>query len=106
MTARKPVIGTAGHWQGRPVELRDAGNDAVCTVHGDVWLVRGIDETLERIEWKRFATGLFQPLGLKIVDDKVYVVCRDQIAILHDTNNDGEADGKDIDPFVTSLLTL
>jgi glucose/arabinose dehydrogenase len=42
--------------------------------------------------WKRYATGLFQPLGLKIVDDIVYVLGRDQITRLHDLNHDGEAD--------------
>lgn len=32
------------------------------------------------------------PLGLRVIDDKVYVCGRDQITRLHDTNNDGEAD--------------
>jgi glucose/arabinose dehydrogenase len=65
---------------------------AVCSVSGDVWLVDNIDDKLDRVTWQRFATGLFQPLGLKIVDDKVYVLGRDQITRLHDYNNDGEAD--------------
>jgi type 1 glutamine amidotransferase len=68
------------------------GDAAVATVHGDVWLVRGIDEKLERLEWRRFATGLYQPLGLRIVEDKVCVLGRDQITRLHDGNGDGEAD--------------
>lgn len=72
------------------------GDAAVCTAHGDVWRVSGIDDKLERITWKRFATGLFQPLGLKIVKrdgrDLVYVLGRDQITALHDQNEDGEAD--------------
>ena len=38
------------------------------------------------------ATGLFQPLGLKIVDERVYVLGRDQITRLVDHNADGEAD--------------
>ncbi|MEY2410296.1 MAG: hypothetical protein QOF48_2966, partial [Verrucomicrobiota bacterium] len=65
---------------------------AVCSVSGDVWLVDGIDDKLENLRWKRFATGLFQPLGLKIVDDKIYVTGRDQITRLHDLNGDDEAD--------------
>lgn len=65
---------------------------AVCSVSGDVWLLDNIDAKLDRVTWKRFATGLFQPLGLKIVDDKVYVLGRDQITRLHDLNDDGEAD--------------
>jgi hypothetical protein len=34
--------------------------------------------------------GCFSRLGLKIVQGKVYVCCRDQIVILHDLNGDGE----------------
>src|SRR5204862_306953 len=68
------------------------GACAVGSISGDVWVVSGIDEKLEQLKWRRFATGLFQPLGLKIVDDKVYVLGRDQITRLHDLNNDGEAD--------------
>ncbi|HET6406288.1 MAG TPA: plastocyanin/azurin family copper-binding protein, partial [Chthoniobacteraceae bacterium] len=64
----------------------------VCTIEGEVWLVRGIDQSLERIRWKRFATGLHEPLGLKISDGKLYVLGRDQITLLHDTNGDDEAD--------------
>jgi hypothetical protein len=70
----------------------DGTRAAVCSVSGDVWLLSNIDDRLDRVTWKRYATGLFQPLGLKIVDDKVYVLGRDQITRLHDLNNDGEAD--------------
>ena len=70
----------------------DTSRAAVCSVSGDVWVLSNIDDKLDRVTWKRYATGLFQPLGLKIVDDKVYVLGRDQITRLHDLNNDGEAD--------------
>jgi hypothetical protein len=68
------------------------GRAAICTWSGDVWIVGGIDDKLESLTWRRFATGLHQPLGLKIVDDAVYVLGRDQITRLHDLNGDGEAD--------------
>ena len=68
------------------------GRAAICTFHGDVYIVSGIDDTLEKLTWRRFATGMFQPLGLKIVNDTVYVLGRDQITRLHDLNHDGEAD--------------
>jgi hypothetical protein len=68
------------------------GRAAICAFHGDVWVVSGIDDKLEQLKWRRFATGLFQLLGLKIVDNTVYVLGRDQITRLHDLNNDGEAD--------------
>src|SRR6185503_486401 len=72
--------------------FKDATKGAICSVSGDVWLVEGIDDGLQELRWKRYATGLFQPLGLKIVDDKVYVLGRDQLTRLHDLNGDGEAD--------------
>lgn len=68
------------------------GDAAVCTIEGEVWLVRGLDASLERVRWKRFAVGLHEPLGLKIADGKVYVLGRDQITVLHDSNGDDEAD--------------
>ena len=68
------------------------GRAAMCTFHGDVWIISGIDDSLEKITWRRYATGLFQPLGLKIVDGLVYVLGRDQITRLRDLNGDGEAD--------------
>lgn len=68
------------------------GTAAVATMTGEVWLLKGIDEKLEKLRWKRFATGLHQPLGMKVVKDKLYVLGRDQITCLHDLNNDDEAD--------------
>ncbi|HXX94535.1 MAG TPA: DUF6797 domain-containing protein [Planctomycetota bacterium] len=70
----------------------DGKRAAVCTLDGDVWIVSGIDESLEKITWKRFASGLFQTLGLRIVGDQVYTLGRDQITRFHDFNGDGEAD--------------
>ena len=70
--------------------LKD-GRIAVCTAHGDVWLVT-VDENAETCSWQRYATGLYQPLGLMVVDGKVVVLERGQITRLHDNNDDGEAD--------------
>ena len=70
----------------------DGTTAAVSTWNGDVWLVSGINESLEKVTWKRFATGLFDPLGLRIVDGIVHTLGRDQITRLHDVNGDGEAD--------------
>ena len=70
----------------------DTRRAAICTWNGDVWVVDGVDGNLEELTWQRIATGLFQPLGLKIVDDQIYVLGRDQITRLHDLNGDGEAD--------------
>lgn len=70
----------------------DGTSAAIATMTGEVWLVKGIDEKLEKVRWKRFATGLHQPLGMKIIKDKIHVLGRDQITCLHDLNGDDEAD--------------
>jgi hypothetical protein len=70
----------------------DGRRAALCTWNGDVWIVSGVDGDLQNLTWQRIATGLFQPLGLQIVDGQIYVLGRDQITRLHDLNGDGEAD--------------
>ncbi len=92
----------------------DGDRAAVCSWDGDVWLVSGLCRmgTLARpsstvktkekpdgqespsykLTWQRIASGLFQPLGLKIAEGRIYVTCRDQLVLLRDFNNDGETD--------------
>ncbi len=65
---------------------------AVCTMHGDVWICDVSGPSLHELTWKRYAAGLHQPLGLKVVNGVIHVMCRDQIVALHDHNNDEEAD--------------
>ncbi len=70
----------------------DGDTAALCTWNGEVWTVSGIDEDLDKLTWKRVATGLHQTLGLKIIDGTIYTLGRDQITRLHDLNGDGEYD--------------
>ena len=76
----------------------DGDRMVVCAWDGDVWLVTGLSQLDKpnasevKLTWQRIASGLFQPLGLKIVDDQIFVSCRDQICILRDLNDDGETD--------------
>ena len=72
--------------------FKDGETAAVCTWDGDVWIVSNIDEKLDKVTWKRFATGLHEPLGLKIVNEKIHTVGDNQITRLHDFNGDNEAD--------------
>lgn len=65
---------------------------AVCTWNGDVWIVDGIDQSEGELKWQRICSGLFQPLGLKIIDGEIHVSCRDMIAVLRDFNGDRETD--------------
>ncbi len=64
----------------------------LCTIQGDVWHVSGLNEQLDHVRWRRYASGLHQALGLVVSGEKVYVLGRDQITCLHDSNGDGEAD--------------
>jgi hypothetical protein len=68
------------------------GRAALCTWDGDVWIVSGLGDKLGKVRWKRFASGLQAPLGLKIINGHIYTAGRDQITKLHDLNGDGEAD--------------
>ncbi|TWU05685.1 DUF6797 domain-containing protein [Stieleria varia] len=74
---------------------------AISTWDGDVYHVTGLrggDQAKEDpkspaiLRWRRIASGLFQPLGVKIVDETIYVTCRDQLVILRDRNQDGSID--------------
>ena len=81
--------------------LRD-GTGVSVTLDGDVWMVRGLGDRVPtspggfveagRVRWKRFASGLHEPLTLAIRDDEVHVFDRNGIWRLVDTNGDGEAD--------------
>lgn len=75
------------------------GRAVIATFHGDVFIASGIDDKLEKVTWRRFAAGLYHPLGLKVVNGKVLVTCRDGIWKLRDTDGDGEADRYDVFNF-------
>jgi len=74
------------------LDFLDDGRCVVTTHGGDVYIVTGIDEKLEHVQWKRFAAGLFEPFGVKVVDGTIYVTCRDGLKRLHDFDGNGEAD--------------
>lgn len=61
--------------------------------NGDVWRVDGLmDKAPAKLTWRRIASGLFQPLGVKFREGELFVLCRDQLAKLVDLNSDGETD--------------
>jgi glucose/arabinose dehydrogenase/mono/diheme cytochrome c family protein len=68
------------------------GRAAAVTFEGDVWTIEGIDRTLQNVKWRRFASGLHEPMSVEVVKDTVYVFGREGIVRLHDLNKDGEAD--------------
>lgn len=68
------------------------GRAAAITFEGDVWLIDGIDQNLQNLRWKRFASGMHETMSIEVVDDKIYVFGREGIVRLHDLNNDDVAD--------------
>lgn len=68
------------------------GRMVLATHGGDVWVVSGIDDDLGELTWKRFASGLYEPFGVKVVDGQIYLTCKDRLVRLHDFNGDDEAD--------------
>ena len=70
----------------------DEDTAAVSTWNGDVWTVKGLKGDWTKLKWQRIASGLFETLGLKVVDGKIFVNGRDQITQLIDLNGDGETD--------------
>jgi len=61
------------------------------TWDGDIWHVSGLKD-FEKLTWTRYATGFFEPLGLKILNDVPHIAGRDGIYKTFDLNADGEAD--------------
>ncbi len=70
----------------------DEDSAALSSWNGDVWIVRGLKGDWSHLKWQRIASGLFEPLGLKVVKGSIYVNGRDQIPQLIDLNGDGEID--------------
>ena len=88
-----PLANPWGSWmRTTAMDFFSDGRMAVCTLSGDVWIVSWDVENPQALTWSRFAAGLYEPLGLKIVDDIIYVRGRDRITRLHDLNHNGEAD--------------
>ena len=72
--------------------MSDANAAVACTTDGDVWLISGLTNNSSELSWQRIGSGLFQPLGIKVLNDKIYVICRDQLVLLRDLNGDNETD--------------
>ncbi|WP_373494740.1 DUF6797 domain-containing protein [Aquiflexum sp.] len=70
----------------------DGGKAALVTFEGDVWILQGFSHQLKKLKWKRFASGLYEPQSIEIVDGKIYVFGKEGIVRIHDLNGDGEAD--------------
>jgi len=78
----------------RPADIQflPDGTGVLVTLDGDLWLARGLHEADGTVRWRRFASGLHEPMTCAIRDGQIYVFDRNGIWRLRDTNADGEAD--------------
>ncbi len=64
------------------------------TTVGEVWVLGNVTGTTNpsRVTRTRVASGLKEPMGVKIVDGKIYVAEKHRLTELNDTNGDGVTD--------------
>lgn len=74
------------------IQFLPDGTGVGVTVDGDVWLIRGLEEPGGNVRWRRFASGLHEPMSLAIRAGEIFVFDRNGIWRLRDTKNTGEAD--------------
>jgi len=83
-------------WQRRvrpaDIQFLPDGTGVVVTIDGDVWLARGLHDAAAAVQWRRFASGLHEPMSVAVRDGQIYVFDRNGIWRLRDTDGDGEAD--------------
>ncbi len=59
---------------------------------GSLYLVDGISETGSQLEAKPIAKGLSYPLGIKVIDDEIFVLQKHELTQLFDLDGDGVMD--------------
>lgn len=71
----------------------NADRAAVVTYDGDVWLLDGLaDPALGKLTWRRFASGLGEPLAITAPGGVIQVATKNGVVRLHDRDGNGEAD--------------
>jgi len=72
------------------------GRLAVAIRKGEVWILENptvVSKDAKAYQWKRFASGLHEPLGLAWHDGALYTTQRSEVTRLEDRDGDGVADG-------------
>ena len=74
------------------IQFLSDGTGVLVTIDGDVWLVRGLDQPGNVARWRRYTSGLHEPLTVAIRKDEIFAFDRNGIWRLRDTDGNGEAD--------------
>ena len=100
MTASSPSNSRSADWtpgDGITMEVSGMawvkGSLVVSTRKGEIWLIGNpLSKDKSKITYKRFASGLHEPLGVTVDGDDLLVSQRAEITRLKDTDGDGVAD--------------
>ncbi len=101
LTANSPSASRSTDWKpGEGIALEVSGMDftadgklAVAIRKGEVWLLDGVlTRPADKVDYKLFASGLHEPLGLLRDGKDLLVTQRTEMTRLRDTNGDGVAD--------------
>ncbi|BDS06342.1 hypothetical protein NT6N_13820 [Oceaniferula spumae] len=70
------------------------GTMVVCswTSDGSVYFIKGYDGDPKKMRIKKFATGIAEPLGISIVEDRIFVCQKQELTELIDSDKDGVCD--------------
>jgi|688.fasta_scaffold00368_33 glucose/arabinose dehydrogenase len=69
------------------------GRMAVSSRRGEIWLIKDpLADQVPSANFKRFAHGLHEPIGMTLKDNWLYVTQRPDVSRLRDSDGDGEAD--------------
>lgn len=83
---RMETLATPAFMEVGGMDMMPDGRLMVCTRRGEVW-------SLKDGRWKRFASGLHEPLGLVATGaDEIVVIQRPELTRIKDSNADGGAD--------------
>ncbi|HCR28859.1 MAG TPA: hypothetical protein DIV79_02425 [Opitutae bacterium] len=74
------------------IQFLPDGTGVLPTIDGDIWLASGLDGDLKEIRWKRFASGLHEPMTVAIRDGEIFAFDKNGIWKILDTDGNGEAD--------------
>jgi mono/diheme cytochrome c family protein len=78
--------------RGSDIQFLPDGTGVLITLDGDVWLARGLHDPSGSVRWRRFASGLHEPMTTAIREGQIYAFDKNGIWRLRDTDGNGEAD--------------
>lgn len=91
--------------------LDDQGNVVAVTMDGDVWKLSGVKGDLSEVTWKRFASGLHEPMSIVVRRDPDTASAREdsgknfwsKLAVIEASLAEGKAKLIDVEKLVQSM---